>query len=74
MSKYKQSYWVHIKCPFFHGDKGTSINCEGIKENSVLRQIFRTVSDRQDWEEKYCKSISFCKQCPVYKCADEKYI
>lgn len=73
MSKYKQTYWNDIKCPFFYSDKENTISCEGVKKNSTNRQIFKTTKDRQIWESRYCCSIEACKKCPIYKVADEKY-
>lgn len=69
----KQSHWKSIECPFFHGDDATSINCEGVKKDSTLRQIFKTKQDKRTWEKKYCESVHTCKNCPVYKGANEKY-
>lgn len=69
----KQSHWKLIKCPFFHGDDATSINCEGINRNTTLRQIFPNKESKKKWEKKYCESIHACMDCLVYKSANEKY-
>ena len=68
-----EGHWKQIKCPFFHSDNINSISCEGINENTSIRQVFRTKAARFNWEKKYCMKIHECKQCGIYSLANEKY-
>ncbi|MBQ9228763.1 MAG: hypothetical protein IJ168_08040 [Eubacterium sp.] len=69
----KQGHWVLIKCPFFHCDDAKGINCEGVKEDSTLRQIFRTKEDKRQWEKQYCELLHRYAECPIYRAAMKKY-
>lgn len=69
----KQGHWSQIKCPFFHSDDSTSINCEGFTDNSSVRQIFPNKEIRINWEKRYCYLIKGCELCPVYINANKKY-
>ncbi len=68
-----QSHWKQIKCPYFHSDDATSINCEGIRENSTIRQIFHTKEQKKAYEHQFCNDINKCKDCLIYYIANQKY-
>ncbi|MBQ9531138.1 MAG: hypothetical protein IJR70_03590 [Eubacterium sp.] len=67
------SHWKNIKCPFFRSDNYNSISCEGCLEKTSLRHTFKSRFIKDDWQEKYCMKISKCRECPIYRIADNKY-
>ena len=69
----QRMHWTQIVCPFFHSDDYNSIICEGAAENTSVRQFFKDKKERWAWQKRYCFKIDGCKECPVYRMANEKY-
>lgn len=65
--------WAKVVCPFFHGDNGVSIICEGCYEDSSIRQTFANGTLRKEWEELYCNEHKMYEKCPIYSIVNHKY-
>ena len=60
-----------IQCPFFIGEDGFRVKCEGSEEDSKLFLIFQNKKLKSRHEDKYC-----CKQwesCRIAKMLNQKW-
>lgn len=58
-----------FKCPFYRGNKGLEIVCEGITERSVVKIKFDTVKLRVQQSDIFCKKSY--EKCEIYKMLTE---
>lgn len=66
-----------VLCPFFIGSDDVSIKCEGLEDNMVTKNVFRTnkgnfLRDKKnDYMNRFCK----CKyeECIMYQMLEKKY-
>lgn len=66
-------YSKFVKCPYYHEDDTKSIMCEGVVRTSVIRQSFRSKSEKLEWQRKYCNVINEYEKCPIFCVACKKY-
>ena len=62
---------VDVKCPFYKGDDGKKLICEGIEDKCNIHHQFENKAGKIKRMEKYCTK-NFAK-CRLYQILDEKY-
>ena len=63
----KRTVSCAAKCPYYKGEDRHEIYCDGLQEQSAIHVAFASPAKRKDWEQNYCKSISGCTSCSVYR-------
>lgn len=68
--KKEKNYYV--MCPFYRKDETVNIRCEGITKESTLVMQFKTKKGREEYQNKYCRTMGY-KTCPLRKMLEQKY-
>lgn len=70
MKKYMDKYVV---CPFYSGEHGSKIYCEGFSDSNSLQTSFKTKELLIDHKKRLCRCITRYKSCPLYPIINAKY-
>ncbi len=57
MKKYESKYVV---CPFYLGESGAAIYCEGPCVRSSVKVIFRSADAKTEYRRRYCETMACC--------------
>ncbi|MBO4216351.1 MAG: hypothetical protein J5940_00245 [Clostridia bacterium] len=58
MRKTESKYAV---CPFYHGEEGFAICCEGPADGSTVKMYFGSLRDKLEYRRRYCETMAcFC--------------
>ena len=60
------------ECPFFQKRGQRHIDCEGVEDHSILRQMFTRTRFTEEHYTRYCCSMCF-EKCPIGKMLYQKY-
>lgn len=63
-----------VKCPFYIKDtigQCSSLICEGIKDKTQLRLVFRHIEDKLPYMNTYCNAQY--SNCKLYRIINEQY-
>lgn len=72
MGKYNKKN-LTVVCPFYNGELGRQIVCEGIEEDSAITVTFKSKEGRVQYQRMYCSRICGYKRCALCKAISQKY-
>ena len=58
MKKKESKYAI---CPFYHGELGEKIYCEGLGDCASSIQVFSCEREATDYRKQFCYKILLCK-------------
>ena len=67
---------INVVCPFYSREESSEtrkIHCDGYKEGTHIHLHFNTKELKKLHKNKYCKSITGYKSCPLYPAIMRKY-
>lgn len=75
MKKYNRKKVVSAEavCPMYKCDEMKKICCDGFEDKIYLQIYFSGVGQKNKYMERYCESMDFYKNCPLYKLAAERF-
>ena len=62
---------VDIKCPFFRELLKKGISCEGLTDDSIIKQWFNSAKGKELHAEIFCKRKY--TNCEIYRMLEKKY-
>lgn len=60
-----------VRCPFYKGDEGKRLICEGIDKKCNIHQQYESKDDKRKRMMEYCTKNY--KKCELYKILENKY-
>lgn len=68
---------AEVACPFYEGESFEKnlalIRCEGMYPGTVSTLSARSHQKLIEHKKRFCNSVKGCKDCPIYRTANEKY-
>lgn len=63
---------ANVMCPFYKGEDRHNVRCEGLDGCESLGIGYRTMGDKQNWQEAHCDTDY--ESCPIFRLImKEKY-
>ena len=66
----RQESWL-VECPFYHGQKDTTVECEGAVENSTIKIVLSSRTARNGYQKDFCRRN--WRKCMIARALLEKY-
>ena len=70
MRKYNSK---EVICPFYHGEEGLKLHCEGFCPSCTLQISFTQRSILRMHKQTHCNSFKGYPQCPLYPAINGQY-
>lgn len=60
-----------VQCPFYKEQTGRTISCEGVTDDSIIKQYYWSPKSKDIQMDVFCKKNY--KNCEVYRMLEKKY-
>lgn len=64
-------YSVNVKCPFYKGEKGVKLICEGLDKECNIHHQYQEKERKRERVERYCSDRY--TECELYRALERKY-